>query len=318
MSEQPLVSVVLPVFNGERYLGETLRSALSQTWSNLELLVVDDGSTDDSAAVVKQAAEHDDRVRLLEHDGGVNRGVSRSRRLALDHSRGAFVAFLDADDLWQREKLETQVAAMLSHTGAVIVNADGKPGPLHLEAEINFSRERKLYDPRQADWFGQSNPICQSSVLCRAEPVKATVPGFDQLFQYEDWTWWTLLSPCGPFLFLPRALTTYRVHDDAATARLAGSGLRQTYSTIEHWLAVMAHSTDPVVRERASGQLTVALGEAMAGYGAESGMVELDRADLLARLGAQERELATLRRWLPRRLVGWWRRRQRVLLERRG
>ncbi|NNU64825.1 MULTISPECIES: glycosyltransferase family 2 protein [Rhizobium] len=106
---QPLVSVVIPAFNASRYIERTLRSAGCQTYRNLEIIVVNDGSTDDTARVVEQVALADSRIRLLSTP---NRGVAAARNTGIREATGRFVAFLDADDLWHHTKIEKQVNAL--------------------------------------------------------------------------------------------------------------------------------------------------------------------------------------------------------------
>ncbi|MGO8152586.1 glycosyltransferase family 2 protein [Rhizobium leguminosarum] len=105
----PLVSVVIPAFNASRYIERTLRSAGRQTYRNLEIIVVNDGSTDDTAKVVEQVALADSRIRLLSTP---NRGVAAARNTGIREAAGRFVAFLDADDLWHHTKIEKQVNAL--------------------------------------------------------------------------------------------------------------------------------------------------------------------------------------------------------------
>jgi glycosyltransferase involved in cell wall biosynthesis len=102
--KSPLISCIVPVFNGERYLGETLDSILAQTYQPLEILVVDDGSTDGTGALVAQYG------RRLRHLWQTNAGEAAARNLGLAAAQGEFVAFVDADDLWQPEKLQRQMA----------------------------------------------------------------------------------------------------------------------------------------------------------------------------------------------------------------
>lgn len=104
-----LASVIIPAYNAERFIERTLRSALRQTWNNLEILVVDDGSTDNTRSVVESVALTDQRIRIFSVPNG---GVASARNIGLAHARGEFVAFLDADDLWHRSKIEMQVAAL--------------------------------------------------------------------------------------------------------------------------------------------------------------------------------------------------------------
>lgn len=106
---RPLVSVVVPAFNASPYIERTLRSAVQQTYANLEIIVVNDGSTDDTARLVEKMARVDSRIRLLSTS---NRGVAAARNTGIRASSGPYVAFLDADDLWHSTKIEKQVNAL--------------------------------------------------------------------------------------------------------------------------------------------------------------------------------------------------------------
>lgn len=109
----PLVSVVVPAFNAQKYLGETLHSIARQTFRPLELLVVDDGSADETAAIARRFRDEFDaenfRVVVLEQE---NSGTSVARNHAISHARGEFLAFCDADDVWENHKTETQLRAL--------------------------------------------------------------------------------------------------------------------------------------------------------------------------------------------------------------
>jgi glycosyltransferase involved in cell wall biosynthesis len=107
--EEPLVTVVIPAYNGQRWIERTLASAISQTYYNLEIVVVDDGSTDQTATIVEQAASRDRRIRLLRQQ---NAGAPAARNFGIREARGTLIAPLDADDLWHPEKLARQVATL--------------------------------------------------------------------------------------------------------------------------------------------------------------------------------------------------------------
>ena len=107
-STAPLVSVVMPAYNSARYIGEALDSALQQDYPALEIIVVDDGSTDDTVATV---AGYGDKVRLLTQK---NRGSAAARNLGIQHARGKYIAFLDADDAWWRHKIRHQIEALVA------------------------------------------------------------------------------------------------------------------------------------------------------------------------------------------------------------
>jgi glycosyltransferase involved in cell wall biosynthesis len=115
----PLVSAVMPARDAERFVAEAIESVLAQTYAPCELLVVDDGSRDGTRAIAERyAAAHPGRVRVLEHPGGANLGISASRNLGVREARGALVAFLDADDVWLPHKLAEQVPLLLAQPAA--------------------------------------------------------------------------------------------------------------------------------------------------------------------------------------------------------
>jgi glycosyltransferase involved in cell wall biosynthesis len=117
-----LVSVIVPFFNSERFIQETIASVFAQTYDRWELLLVDDGSTDRSQTIAKNfEREYPDRIRYLHHADRQNRGCSASRNLGIDNARGEYIAFLDADDVWLPDKLSRQVDILESQPAAAMV-----------------------------------------------------------------------------------------------------------------------------------------------------------------------------------------------------
>jgi glycosyltransferase involved in cell wall biosynthesis len=106
---QPLVSVIIPVYNAEKYITETIRSVLSQTYINYELIVVNDGSTDGSAGIIESLIKNGLPILLLNKS---NTGVSDSRNFGLKNAKGTYVAFLDADDLWLPNNLDIKIKSI--------------------------------------------------------------------------------------------------------------------------------------------------------------------------------------------------------------
>src|SRR5262245_58400693 len=110
MSDAPLVSAIIIFLDEERFLAEAIETSIGQDYPDWELWLVDDGSTDRSTAIAREfAARMPDRIRYCEHEGHANRGMSAGRNLGLDHARGGYIGFLDADDVWEPEKLREQV-----------------------------------------------------------------------------------------------------------------------------------------------------------------------------------------------------------------
>lgn len=108
---KPLVSIITPTFNSEKFVGETIYSVLNQTYSNWEMIIVDDCSTDHTVELVKAYQNWDNRIKLIELEE--NGGAAIARNVAIKHAKGRFIAFLDSDDLWLPEKLERQLEFML-------------------------------------------------------------------------------------------------------------------------------------------------------------------------------------------------------------
>ncbi len=108
ISSDPFVSVIMPVYNGERYIEQSIRSVIMQTYSNWELIVIDDFSSDSTAEIVKALCKEDKRVRYVKNSQNI--GTAKTRNRGLDLCKGDFVALLDSDDIWYPEKLEKQLA----------------------------------------------------------------------------------------------------------------------------------------------------------------------------------------------------------------
>jgi teichuronic acid biosynthesis glycosyltransferase TuaG len=116
MNPQPLVSIVTPVYNSATYLAETIKSVMSQTYTNWEHLLVDDGSKDNSIEIIEKFAATEPRIKLLHLP--CNQGSGPARNLAIKEAKGKYLAFLDSDDIWHPEKLERHVSFMQSHDAA--------------------------------------------------------------------------------------------------------------------------------------------------------------------------------------------------------
>jgi glycosyltransferase involved in cell wall biosynthesis len=180
----PLVSVVIPVYNRAHLVGRALSSAVSQSYRNLEVIVVDDGSSDGLAAAL--AAFDDPRLRCLSHP--LNRGAAAARNSGVAAARGEFIAFLDSDDFWFADKLAHQVAAMLGQppevAGHVCAYDFIKTG----------YRARRLVPDWDAQSFGRSQLFgCTcgpgTTLLCRSAAFADVGPFDEELRRLEDWDW---------------------------------------------------------------------------------------------------------------------------------
>lgn len=140
MVKEPLVSIIVIFLNEEQYIQEAIDSVFAQTYEHWELLLVDDGSTDNSTAIARRyAQEYPAKVRYLEHEGHENRGMSATRNLGVRHAKGKYISYLDGDDVWLPRKLEQQVAILETQPETDMVYAPllmwyswtGRPEDLH-------------------------------------------------------------------------------------------------------------------------------------------------------------------------------------------
>lgn len=210
-----LISCIIPVFNGARYLGEALDSVLGQTYAPLEPIVVDDGSTDGTRDVVKAYGA---RVRYLYQ---ANAGHAAARNLGLATARGEFVAFLDADDLWHPAKLERQMARFRVRPA--------------LDACVTFVRN--FWSPeitardRPPDDPGLTQPVpgYRSVTLLARASLFVTVGPFDPALRHgNDTDWFLRAAERGAVMeLLPEVLVDRRLHAANRSRRLAAASHRE-------------------------------------------------------------------------------------------
>jgi len=201
-----MVSVVIPSYNSMSFLPETLNSVLNQTFTDFEVLIINDGSTDN---IVDWVAEiKDPRVRLISQ---ANQGLSQARNAGILNSRGLYIAFLDADDLWEPTKLEKQVAAFkdnpylgLVHTYVSMVDANNN------YLYIIGSRHEKGNILRRVI---EQNPVISGSSSMVHRDCFEKVGLFDKdLKSAEDWHMWSRIAVSYPMMVIEEPLVRYRQH----------------------------------------------------------------------------------------------------------
>jgi GT2 family glycosyltransferase len=196
-----LVTAVIIVYNGEAYVGRALASVLAQTHTNLEVIVVDDASTDGSCAVVEGFT--DPRVRLLRREQ--NGGIGSARNVGISAARGAWVAFLDCDDRWAPQKIERQLARALARPDAGLVYAWAT---VESEAGQVVGEYQSRVEGQVLPELLRSNCISgsASSAMVRRDAL-AAVGGFDEsLRSAEDWDMWLRISAAYPVACVPEPL----------------------------------------------------------------------------------------------------------------
>ena len=202
----PRVSIVIPAYNALPFLPHTVASSLAQTWADFELLIIDDGSSDGTASWV--AGQLDPRIRLIKQP---NQGAATARNTGIFAARGEYIAFLDADDLWEPTKLEQQVACLeaspevgLVHTAIRYINEEGS----EIGRVLRSSGNGNVWEQVVLHMLIR----CGSTPLIRRECFDE-VGVFDPKLDFaEDWDMWIRIAARYHFTVINQPLVAYRQH----------------------------------------------------------------------------------------------------------
>jgi glycosyltransferase involved in cell wall biosynthesis len=223
--KEPLVSVIVPCYNQARFLPEAVGSVLAQTYSNLECIIVDDGSTDETKAVAERLADMDRRVQCVRQP---NRGAAAARNQGLAKARGEFVQFLDADDALKARKLEAQLRALAGSATVAVVYCDyyySEPQDLirevpGLHRNPRFKTTEFLVECAARWETSLSIPI--HCFLFDARFVREHGVRFDEsLPTHEDWDCWMRIFALAPrVVFVDERLAVYRLNPQSKCTNL--------------------------------------------------------------------------------------------------
>lgn len=197
-----LVSVVMPSYNASAFIAESIESVLAQTYQDIELLIADDGSTDDTPRIVRDYQQRDARIRLFTLEG--NQGAGAARNKCIEEARGRYIAFCDSDDTWVPTKIEEQVAFMqangyaLSFASYYVMNKQGeRVGVVKAPASVS------LTDTKRDDKIGFLTAIYDTRLVGK--------PLMPLIRKRQDWAYvLMLLQQCHRAYALPQPLATYR------------------------------------------------------------------------------------------------------------
>lgn len=224
MERQPLVSVIMPCYNMERFISETIASVQRQTYPYWELLIVDDASTDKTVDIVKNIQNQDDRIRFFvkpEHSG-----IADTRNQCLNMAQGQYLAFLDSDDVWHPEKLERQLKFMTEHqigfsySSYDCIDETGKPLEKTVKAAGNLNYKAYMH-----------NTIigCSTVMLDKTIVGEVVVPNFRT--SEDTATWLNILKRGFLAYAIDEPLTSYRIRQHSASSNKlkASSDLWRVY-----------------------------------------------------------------------------------------
>ena len=255
MNNKPLVTSIIIFYNAAKFFEEAIDSVFAQTYKNWELLLVDDGSTDNSTDIaLRYAKQYPGKVRYLEHKDHQNRGMSATRNLGIKNAKGEYIAFLDADDVWLPYKLEQQVPILSEHFDAGMLYGKcyswyswtGNHDDLakdyeHEITNIQLNIDKPLKSEEFLHRFVQREVLLPSttSLFVRRETIKR-VGGFEESFRglFEDQVFIAKISLEAPIILVPKVFEKYRQHPDSCTfiaQKITGDDLK-TRPTYLIWL----------------------------------------------------------------------------------
>jgi glycosyltransferase involved in cell wall biosynthesis len=213
----------MPAHNSSEFISEAVDCVLSQTYDSIELIIIDDGSTDDTLNIINQLAKNNNKVKIIEQD---KHGVAHARNTGIATASGEYIAFLDSDDYWFKDKLQLQVKHLVTHqdVGAVFCNwktwepQQGEyPPPTTLEP-VTVSNE---IDPVQSGWlYGKLlfDCIIHTSGIVIRKAVLDKTGGFDETLKIgEDYDLWIRLSQTTKIDKLLAPLSLYRLNPESIT-----------------------------------------------------------------------------------------------------
>lgn len=181
MKITPSISIVIPAYNSAKFLPEVIQSVLKQTYQNWELLVIDDGSTDNTATLVNNYCQQDPRIRLISKKNG---GVSSARNLGVELATSELIAFLDSDDLWLPDKLSVHIEYMNNHPEVGVSFA--RVELIDPQGKSTGKLTANLVDNLQPYTFFYTNPTVTTSNVVVRKSVFQSSGGFDKTIKYSE------------------------------------------------------------------------------------------------------------------------------------
>ena len=217
MVTDKLVSVIIPNYNYARYVGQAIESVINQTYLNIEIIVVNNGSTDNSLEILEGFGQ---RIHLVNQE---NLGQSGARKSGLSKATGDFIAFLDADDTWEPQKIEKQLRLFSPTTELVYCGIGRFSGNSKSRISIDLPRFSGSCASAFVSQPGVSVVLSGESTAIFTRALLEKVGGFDpELNSAAGWDFFRRCSKFTDFDFVPEALTNYRIHD----SNMSGNGLK--------------------------------------------------------------------------------------------
>ncbi|MDX8047090.1 glycosyltransferase family 2 protein [Gracilibacillus sp. S3-1-1] len=211
IKDQKLVSVITPTYNSETYIRETIESVRQQTYSNWEMVIVDDASTDQTISIIQEYQKADDRIRLITLQ--TNQGAAVARNTAMEHAQGRYIAFLDSDDRWLPEKLAKQLAFMQEHDYAFTYTGYERVQ----ENEDGTTTNKEVEMPSKATYTELLKSCVIGCLTVMLDREKITDIRMSNIRARQDYALWLNLTR--------RGYTAYALQESLALYRVRGNSI---------------------------------------------------------------------------------------------
>jgi len=217
------ISIITASYNYEKYIKETIESVLNQTYSDWELIIVDDGSSDNSLEVIKSFVNKDNRIKLFAHENNQNKGLKETILLGIKKSESEWIAFLESDDLWREDYLEKKVEIIKQYPGVALVFNDIEM--FGDETRIKFLKKpfeknhkyltTKTYPRNMFKDLRDSNRILTFSCLLANKEILMNTDFNTPVDKLLDWWLYIHMAYDNEFYYIPEKLTKWRIHCDS-------------------------------------------------------------------------------------------------------
>ena len=235
MTNSDQISIIVPLYNSEKYIHETVMSVINQTYTNWELIIVDDCSSDNSVNIVKELMKNDNRIKLIDNINR-NSGPAKARNIGIEHASGEYISFLDADDVWLKDKLQKQIAYMKSIDSLFSCTNIQE---IDNNSNLISSKKRKIYNlifnilPNfRLNTLLITNQICTSTVMLKRSILNEQLFDEDRKL-VEDYHLWLRLFFSKKIEKVDRLkarYTLYRIHESNDSIDPDKQKLRAKYS----------------------------------------------------------------------------------------
>lgn len=223
------ITIIMPNYNYAHYIRGAIDSTLRQTYKNWELVVVDDGSTDNSVQIIREYAnKYPDKIELFTHPNREHRNLSQTYQLALKKVTGDYIAFLESDDMWYEDSLAVKADILEKHKDVIVVYTDiellGDSGPKINNVKKAIRKLRKINNINKNKPFYALELLMVNIIptFSAAMARKGIFDGLNFSKEYEawlDWWLWGQLSVKGKFYYIPGRKTKWRVHEKSNNTR---------------------------------------------------------------------------------------------------